>query len=231
MTAIFVPVPFLRVGSSTLIHVRDTVFGKISAAATVSIAMPTNGAADVVVGIIGHQGNSAWVNPNTPTGFTVGVTPPTTFSIPNAMIFYAVNPGASVASYTNPSATRDEAYIFRSYSLVDTASPLSGTVPSAANTSDDEPNPPSITTSHNNAMVIAFGAVNSTDNTSFTAPSGYTELTVAAALDSTAVQSSVVMMANKLVTSAGAENPGAFTNSALTANENTIGYTMALKPA
>lgn len=230
MTAFFVPVPFLRVGSSTLISVRDTTFGKISAAATVSIAMPTNNSGDVVVGIIGHQGNSAWVDPNTPTGFTLAKADGGTFNIPNALVFYGVNPGTSV-SYTNPSATRDEAYIFRSYSLVDTASPLSGTVPAETSTGNDEPNPPSITTSHNNAMVIAFGAVNSTDNTSFTAPSGYTELTVSAALDSTAVQSCVVMMANKLLPTAGAENPAAFTNSALTAGENTTGWTIALKPA
>lgn len=227
---LFVPVPFLRVGSSTLISVRDTVFGKVTAAATITMPMPTNGAADVVVGIIGHLGSGALTNPNTPSGFTVARAHSTVFGRPNALVFYGVNPGASV-SYTNPHADRDEAYIFRSYSLVDTASPLSGTVPAEGSTSNDDPDPPSITTADNNAMVVAFGCVNATDNTGYSAPSGYTELTASAALDPTTAQTCTVMMANKLVPTAGAENPGAFTNSAVTGSEETIGWTIALKPA
>lgn len=220
MTAIFVPVPFLRVGSSTLISVRDTVFGKVTAGATVSITMPTNDANSVVVGMLGNA-VSGTVAPTTPTGFTSIIDQAA--SNGNLRAVYMVNPGTSV-SYTNGHATRDMAYIFRSYSLVDTASVLSGT---ATEASSD--NPPSMTTSHNNAMVVACCYVSETNNTSASAPSGYTELTVINSNDPDGdSQSCIVAISNKLVPTAGAENPGAFT---VTTTGTEYTFTFALKPA
>ena len=226
MTAIFVPVPFIRVGSSTLISVRDTVVGTVSAGATATINMPTNGASDVVVCILGND-QSGTVAPATPSGFTSIIDEAS--SSGNARAAYCVNPGASI-SYTNTHATRDMAYIFRTYSRVDTASVLSGT-PTENGTGDGDPNPPSMTTSHNNAMVVACAVVSEITATGYSAGTGYTELTVTAAVDPDgSTQSCVVMMANKLVPTAGAENPGAFTNASV-GTADTFAFTFALKPA
>lgn len=221
MTAIFVPVPFLRVGSSTLISVRDTTFGKVTAGATVSITMPTNGAADVVVGMLGNK-ISGTVAPTTPTGFTSIIDQAA--SDGNLRAVYMVNPGTSV-SYTNDHATMDMAYIFRSYSLVDTSSVLSGTA-----TESSSENPPSMTTSHNNAMVVACCYVSETNVTSITPPSGYTELTVINSDDPGGDSAScIVAMSNKIVPTAGAENPGTYTVTSPANDE--YSFTFALKPA
>lgn len=222
---ILAPTPFIPVPSSTLIHPRDTVSGKVAAGATVSITMPSNGSSDIVVGIIGHN-TSDTTNVGTPAGFTVVTTGGFGSSFPAMKLFYCVNPGTSV-SYTNPSSNLDEAYIFRTYQLVDIASPLSGSA-STSDTIDGNPNSPSITTSHNNALVISAGVTRNTDNTSCTAPSGYSNLTVQAATDPTSSQTCCVMMADKILSTAGAENPGAFTTAA---SAFTYAGTMALKPA
>lgn len=217
---ILAPTLFIPVPSSTLIHPRDTVTGKVSAGATVTITMPTNGSSDVVFGMLGNaiSGTSA---PTTPTGFTSIIDQAA--SNGNLRAVYCVNPGASI-SYTNGHATRDMAYIFRSYRLVDTASVLSGT---ATETSSE--NPPSMTTSHNNAMVVACVYVSDTNNTSVTAPSGYGELSVINSNDPDGdSQSCIIGIANKIVPTAGAENPGAFT---VTTTTKEYSFTIGLKPA
>ena len=74
------------------------------------------------------------------------------------------------------------------------------------------PDPPSVTTSADNSLVLAFGAVMEiTDASGWTAPTGYSGLLTQSANDSLA-QNCVVMSAWKVVSTAGAENPGTFTH-------------------
>lgn len=208
------------------IAVKDTVSGSVlGGSGTTSIAMPSNSAGDVVVAWFGQDYLSTDTAMPTLAGFTTVIDSDLS-SRPKARAAYAVNPGAT-ANITNNSSTRDLFYILRSYSGVDTSSPLTGTavrVSSATGT----PNPSSITPAVNGSMVVALGVIENVTDTAYSAPTGYSNLTVKSAGD-TSAQNAIGMMADFLQTTAAAENPAAFTHAS--ASDENSAVTLALKPA
>jgi hypothetical protein len=85
------------------------------------------------------------------------------------------------------------------YSTITTATAASGM-----------PNPPSVTTTINNSVVLIVGAVDDDSFSDTAAPSGYSNLIEQEAVGDTGM---TVMAAAKTVATAGAEDPGAFTGS------------------
>lgn len=207
------------------IAVKDTVSGTLAAGSSSSISMPSNSAGDVVVAWFGQDYNAS-DSIATLSGFTT-VTDSNLSSRPIARSAYAVNPGATATLTSGSTTGRDLAYILRSYSGVDTTSPLTGSS-SRASSATGTPNPPSITPAVNGAMVVALGVIENESDTAYSAPSGYSNLRVQSALEGAATNV-VMMMADFLQTTAAAENPAAFTH-ASASNENS-GITLALKPA
>ncbi len=69
------------------------------------------------------------------------------------------------------------------------------------------PNPPSVTTTLNNSLVIALGAIDDDAVATVTAPSGYSNLVQE---DSTGRTGMTTMLATKVVSTAGSEDPAAF---------------------
>lgn len=207
------------------IAVKDTVSGSVlGGSGTTSISMPSNNSSDVVVAFFGQDNNNT-DSIATLAGFTTIIDSNLT-DRPLARSAYMVNPGAT-ADLTNNSATRDLFYILRSYSGVNTASPLTGTA-ARTGSATGTPNPPSITPAVNGSMVVALGAIQNVTDTAYSAPSGYSNLTVKSAGD-TSAQNAVGMIADFLQTTAAAENPAAFTHGS-DSNHNS-GITLALKPA
>lgn len=77
------------------------------------------------------------------------------------------------------------------------------------------PDPPSVTTVTANALMITAASIAQDAATSITAPSGYTDLltaTIGGANPGTV--GATVMMASKVIATAGAEDPGTFTTNA-----------------
>lgn len=85
-----------------------------------------------------------------------------------------------------------------------------------------DPNPGSITTVTNNALVLAFGFQDD-DNSTLSPSSGYT--TAITATGSTAGQAAIV--ASKAVVTAGAEDPGIMSSAG---DDEWIGFTVAVRP-
>jgi len=98
-------------------------------------------------------------------------------------------------SYTQPGALC--CYVWRG---VDTATPLNAD--NTSSSSSGMPDPPSITTTNNKCLIIAFGSLDD-DEVSATAPSGYSGIL-------TPNTTATAMMAYKIQDTAGTENPAAF---------------------
>lgn len=92
----------------------------------------------------------------------------------------------------------------------------------------DDPDSPAITTATDGAMVIAWGFLDDDAATSVTFPSGYANGEWYASSDTLQTANHCTTMAcDKLVESAGTENPGAFVTDGFDVN---AAYTIALKP-
>lgn len=94
------------------------------------------------------------------------------------------------------------AFIAQAFRGVDPTTPLDVSPVSLASGTSGTPNPPSITTSKANSLVIALGALQN-DNVTPTAPTGYTNTVFYS-------DWGTVMMASKIVATAGVEDPAAF---------------------
>ena len=94
---------------------------------------------------------------------------------------------------------------------------------------DTDPDPPSITTTIDNAMVVALGTAGGVnDNTRVcAAPSGYTLRHGT----TDPIDNAFVCVADNIVETAGAENPGAFTVTDGGATDDTYGAVVAISPA
>lgn len=110
---------------------------------------------------------------------------------------------------------------------VDTTTPEDATTTTATGIDAEDPDPPSITTVTNGAWVLAFGFTSEGDNVS-NAPSGYSNL----------VDNGVgfgnnnwTMAATKEVATAGAEDPGAFTDPTGDTGDSWVAFTVAARPA
>lgn len=90
---------------------------------------------------------------------------------------------------------------------VNTTTPLDVTTTKYGTTSSSRPNPPAITTSTDNTMIVAFGFIDDEDGVNtLTAPSGYTQ----AAYNYDSTYNASVMAIYKALPSAGTDDPGGF---------------------
>jgi hypothetical protein len=180
----------------------------------------------------------------TATGYPAGFTKATAISVgTTTQKDRRMDVGYKIASsdgttyaFTNPDASisRDMQCAVMVYSGVNgTQLDVTPTASHYVLTSDtDAPAPPSITTATDNAMVIIFGSASGTQNTrSCTAPSGYTRRF--GTTDSR--DNAFICGAEKLVASAGAENPGAWAiangNGCPSCTDDTYASTIAIAPA
>lgn len=141
----------------------------------------------------------------------------------NLGVFYKVMGSTPDTSVDIPSlnSVRAVVYVLRGFDL---GTPADATATTSTATNTSRPNPAAITTVTNDAWVIILSAGTSTGT--WTAPSGYTN---AATRNGTTVS---VMVASKLVATAGSENPGSWST---TADNQTFysaaSVTFALRPA
>ena len=135
--------------------------------------------------------------------------------------------GASAPSlaFTHTGSVYRELFIM-SYSGCNTNAPINASVDGGGFTSNPQaPNPPSATATVANAMALAIGiGWNGSASGGWTPPSGYTMRT-----DNTAGND--VMVASKLLVSAGAEDPGAFGNGTVSGSTDGWQATVILAPA
>ncbi len=136
-------------------------------------------------------------------------------------------PDVSIVVTTDTGDTGDSMAVV-GYALrgVNTTTPEDATYTYAESTAGTgAPNSPSITTATNEAWVISFGAMNLSADSTVTCPSGYTNQVDRAASDTYQV---TIGGATKLVASAGAENPGAW--SSWTVGGDWAAWTVAVRP-
>lgn len=92
------------------------------------------------------------------------------------------------------------------------------------------PNSPSITTKFNNSWVFTFGlGTGDTTPADFTAPSGYGNSVVVKQAGSSS--GAILVAASKLIATADAEDPGAWTGGESTTSDSWAAVTVALAPA
>jgi len=203
------PAPrFTRLTGARVVDVKQ---GYVSAGGAALINMPANRADTLVIAWLGGA-SSTTADAPTISGFTSNESEnaPATM-IPRFRIMYKLNPGATATLYSNSSI------INAAYTIWSIAAPTNTIGFSDSNKTDDDsppatPDPPSITTLSDNSLVMAFGAVTDiTADTGWSAPLGYSGLVVQSANDQIS-QNAVIMGAWKVVSTAGAENPGAFSH-------------------
>lgn len=119
-----------------------------------------------------------------------------------------------------------EAYVVLVFRGVDTGSPTDATSTIAFGLTNP-PNPPSITTVTDGAVVVA-GYLLSSDRTPASPPSGYTTGTSVKALD---VNDVACAAAYRVIETAGAENPGSFGFTAPDPSDDYTACSIALRPA
>lgn len=188
-----------------------------------TVTLPTLSSGDVVVGAGGLGGAIS-------TGYTtVHQGAGNNTSGTSRILAYKVMGGTPDTTFTGAgtgSASSATAYVSICYSGVDTGTVEDATATETAAGSGSAPNSPNIDTVTDNARVISFGT-NAVNDTSVTAPSGYGNQ-VDAAQDET-VDDITVGLADKTVSPAGSENPGAWTNWSTTSTW--YAATMALRPS
>ena len=89
------------------------------------------------------------------------------------------------------------------------------------------PNSPSITTVNDNSLVISLGCLDDDDRTGITFPSGYTD-TAEENTGGGGIVGGTVGVASKIISTASAENPGAFN---FGSSDQWRAYSLALRPA
>lgn len=126
-------------------------------------------------------------------------------------------------------ATTKTACAIQVWRNVDPDNPLDVAVTNATGTSG-MPNPPAITPATQGALVLAVGLLDDDDAVNMAAPNGYTNLTAGNTGQGSTTVGASSMMASKLWSGSGAEDPGAFT---ATSNNSDawMGHTIALRPA
>lgn len=109
----------------------------------------------------------------------------------------------------------------------DTTTPEDATTTTATGINTGQADPPSITTVTNDAVVLAFGAC-SADETVTNTPTGYSNLVTVDAVDAIRV---TVVASSKSVATAGAEDPGVYTDLPTTTSFSWCAATVAIRPA
>jgi len=173
-------------------------------------------------------------NLNTPTGENWTAIPglgtqPDNDSNPDSAAFYVFAAGTSVTA--SGLATGNEyVHVMIAFRNVDFVNPFD--VDATQNSSGSgKPNPPSITPVTDNSMIVAVGLLDDNDVGAATnPPTGYTtalNMDSQGGTNDTGIGGATIMTAYKLLTTAAAENPGAFTGSGSDVNK---GISIALRP-
>jgi hypothetical protein len=145
----------------------------------------------------------------------------------NHEVFWKLMPGTPDTSITLPlaSSSVEQSAIALVFRGVDLTTPFDATAVTASSTTTATPNPAQITTETNNAAVVVLASSNSGD-AAVTSPSGYSTAIAVSTGDSSSYA------CYRIVPSAGAENPAAFTNVSNPSGQDVYACTtLALRPA
>ncbi len=175
---------------------------------------------------------------NTPTGENWTAVPnigtqPDNDGNPDSAVFYVFATGTSVTA-SGLVTGQQEVHVMIAFRNVNPANPFDVNPSTNSGTgSSGLPNPPSITPVTNNSMIVAAGFLDDDDVAAvISPPTGYT---TAVNMDSqggtnqSGISGATIMTAYKLLTTAAAEDPGAFTSSISVTDDNK-GITIALRP-
>jgi hypothetical protein len=200
------------------VFAAPTFVGASTASSGSTITLPTGMQPGDLVIVATCSDNTT---PALPTGYTNGQNGNTNSTGYRWSYKVMPNPVDTTASgLTNDTTTTHLAMAFRGF---DPDNILDVTPPNIATATSGMPNPPSITTANNDAMIVAIGFLD--DDLvagSVTAPSGYTLATASQSPSAGAT----VMAAYKVRQTAGADDPAAFGG---TGTDSWVGATLALK--
>ena len=178
---------------------------------------------DLLEIIVATQESSDPGVPNTPSGWTqrYTTTPVAGFN-PRQTLFYKIATGSEGSSVNVTIGTSTRMHgVSNRWSGVDNTTPYDATEPAAVTSPTDNVNPAAITTVTNGAFVRAIAAANLTGGASGTVSSGYT------ILNDTTAEDRFFLNCYKEVSTAGSEDPGAYTWDV----DNVTCVTSALRPA
>lgn len=207
----------------TVVGQADTLYTG-SSVTSINVALPgiSINANDIIEIAVATQESPTAVQPNTPSGYTlVSDGGSVTAFIPRITIFYKRAAGGESGSVTVswPSGTPRPYASCVVYRGVNVTTAYDATA-TQVTSGGANPDPASITTATNNAMVVAHVAGNKTPATASTISSGYTSVSDQDATERAFVQCRILKV------TAGAENPGAYT----WAVDNSASVTTALRP-
>lgn len=147
-------------------------------------------------------------------------------NVPSYLISYKFADGTeSGTNVTLETISSKGSAVIQVFRGVDRATPFDVTSTTSFASSGD-PDPPSITTITNNCMIVVAGFLDDDSGVTVYAPDRYSNLNYGES-DALAGDDSVTMMASRILTVAGAENPGSFFT---TGDDEWRAVTMALRP-
>ncbi len=129
----------------------------------------------------------------------------------------------TTAVVTGSGDANDVVAVFHVWRGADPTTPEDVSAGTASSTNGGTPNPPAVTTFTNGAVVLAIGGSTEPDFVS-TAPTGYSNL-----VDLQAGNTNV-MMSSKVITTAAAEDPGAYTEVVGDVSDSWAAVTVAIRP-
>lgn len=138
--------------------------------------------------------------------------------------YYFIVSGSAPSTVTVTSGPFNYAINIASYRYVSRSNPIHAAAAAIADTTSS-PNPPSVTTTISNTLVVAFGAQEDGLSTAGATPTGY--LTNGHSHESSGSGQSTVAMASKLLRDPAIENPGNFVFNGFGPS---YAYTIALGP-
>lgn len=203
--------PTSRTAAPTLIATSTHVFA--GASTTQSISIPGAATTDDLVLVYGTNDVSpltagAWV---TSAGWT-NLVPDGANSLPGYSVDYKVmgeTPDTSFTIVDSGNVTRSSKYIVEVWRNVDIYQPIDNSFSTAASASG-MPNSPSHTTLTDNSVVIAAGFLDDKDASTSTPPTGYGGMTTVGTDIPPDPLGATLMVASKVLATAGAENPDIF---------------------
>lgn len=176
-------------------------------------------------------------NQNTPTGENWIAIPglttqPDNDNNPDSAAFYVFAAGTSVTA-SGLDAGSDVVHVMIAFRNVSPVNPFDVNA-TENNPTSGVPNPPSITPVTDNSMIVAVGLQDDEDiANSISPPTGYTtalNMDTDGGSNVAGTSGATIMTAYKLLETAAAEDPSAFTSSNSDANDVNKGITIALRP-
>jgi hypothetical protein len=139
-------------------------------------------------------------------------------------IYYLMVNGTPPASVDVTYGSYNYAINIASYRYVNRTTPIHASAAAISDTAS-QPDPPSVTTTIPNTLIVAFGAQEDGISTTGTPPTNY--ITNGHSHESAGAGQSTMAMASRLLTDTGTENPAAFAFSAV---GTSLSFTTALSP-